>query len=137
MASAYQKIDAGQSDWLTPLNTMLKAYGDMTADSGWIPVTLLNGFTNSNKNKPTRIRLIGKLVIFDVDLSTITINTAVCVIPKSLAPLGGLATLVRTTSGVPFGFSVGYDGYTFAESSATRTTIEGDYLRGVLMWMIE
>lgn len=130
MASACQKIDAAQSGWLDPLNQMLKAYGESTADSGWIPITLVNGFTNQG----TRIRSIGKVVFLQIAMTDLTINTTAAWLPKSLVIPGGLTTLIRTTSGASFGITIRDDGMLYVEYSVTRTTDQKDYISGLLVW---
>lgn len=84
MASAYQKIDAGQSDWLTPLNTMLKAYGDATNDSGWIQLPLKNTVDIGTVSY-LAIRSIGPLVAIKTQFAVATAgNNAVGDIPANL-----------------------------------------------------
>lgn len=132
MASSYQRIDAGQGDWLTPLNTMLEAYGDATEDSGWVDIPLTNGFVSQG----TRIRSVGKLVSLQLYATNLTVGTVAGYIPQNLVIPGGFDTIIRTSGGAPFGLTIRPDGAIYVESSVTKETDIKDYISGLLFWFL-
>jgi len=88
VANNYRKIDYGQSNWTGPLDLMLEAYGNTTADTGWIDLPLVNTVSLGYLSY-LKVRAVGESVALRTQFAVGTSGAInIAVIPSNLIPFG-------------------------------------------------
>ncbi|MCT3250897.1 hypothetical protein EFO88_12700 [Lactiplantibacillus plantarum] len=130
------QIDHGSANWDVALNNELEELDAATTDTGWVPLTLINGFTNQTDQNKTMVRKVGNITFLKISMTGITANTVCATLPDPFKAGAVGQFLVRTNGGNPFGITIGTDRSILVESSATHPTVAtSDYLNGLLIWV--
>ncbi|WP_436704206.1 hypothetical protein [Lactiplantibacillus plantarum] len=130
------KIEHGQPGWDTPLNQMLSELGQATVDTGWIDLTLVNGFKNYDTIGKTSIRRIGNIALMRVSITSLTQLTKVATLPTDFYPKQSFPLSLRGTIGRAFSMTLGNDGNLSFESPEDGQFNANDYVGGVITWMV-
>lgn len=130
------QIDHGSANWDVALNNELEELDAATTDTGWVPLTLINGFTNQTDQNKTMVRKVGNITFLKIAMTGITANTVCATLPDPFKAGAVGQFLVRTNGGNSFGITIGTDRSILVESSATHPTVAtSDYLNGLLIWV--
>ncbi|CAM3204472.1 hypothetical protein [Lactiplantibacillus plajomi] len=130
-------IDYGQAGWDRVANENFKAINADITDTGWIDLTLINGFANQSTIGKTSIRKFGKLVTLRVALTGLSLKSVATRLPSGFSPLQQIPISLRGTEGRTFSLTVtGYGELKF-ESPADNNFESTDYVGGIVSWMTE
>ncbi|WP_436704214.1 hypothetical protein [Lactiplantibacillus plantarum] len=130
------KIEHGQPGWDTPLNQMLSELGQATSDTGWVDITLVNGFQNLSDIGKTSVRKIGSIVVLRVSISGLTANTSIGQTPAAFYPKQVVRTSMRGKDGRLFSMHISTDGQIFFENPADTNFDASDYVGDTVTWMV-
>lgn len=130
------EIEHGALDWDKSLNPILAGLQDATNDTGWVPLTLVNGFQNQTDQQTTVARKIGNITFLKLAVTNLKNNTICAYLPDPFKAGAVSQFLVRTNGGNPFGVSIDINRGILIESSVTKTSLNTtDYLNGLLIWV--
>ncbi|AYJ38861.1 MULTISPECIES: hypothetical protein [Lactiplantibacillus] len=128
-------INHGQANWDEPLNRMLEGLGSAVEDTGWIDLTLINGFENRANIGKTSIRKIGEIVVLRLSITNLVRDAVIAKLPTNFYPQQSIPFSLRGTIGRSFSLTLGNDGNLNFESPMDGQFDVTDYVGGTFVWV--